>query len=451
MIIKTFTGDSAVVALKRVREEMGGEAFVLKTRQVRTRGGRPLVEITACLNQPTVAQATSTLSESVASETTTVVLPESDRRAQVQAASMIPAEGSVVAPKVAASANRFKATPPDDSVVTNRPADTKIPPAVEQAEMPTKPKQVVEPAPTPEPKQKPVPVASEVTAANILELEPRLSKIERKLDEILSLRLTGAVDSTLPIDLQQVQRLLVNADVPYGYLSTILSRLTESFDSERDALDQALELITSDLSDMTDAIPDFKPGDRVVIVGPAGSGKSTVMGKLAGRLLLQEKKKVTLASLDDQKMAAHDEIASYADILGVAVDVSPDDKDQDRNTDTITLIDTPAFPVDGSEQERLVDRIKRVRTNHCLAVFSALTRSDDLDDLSKGMLPLKPSGLVMTMLDLTSRYGAIVGAARSLDAKLVFVTDSPAGRGEMTSADTDKISCGLLGLEVASE
>ena len=41
MIIKSFTAESATAAMKMVRKEMGGEAIVLKTRQVVDRHNRP--------------------------------------------------------------------------------------------------------------------------------------------------------------------------------------------------------------------------------------------------------------------------------------------------------------------------------------------------------------------------------------------------------------------------
>ena len=62
MIIKSFTGESAAAALKKVRTEMGGDAVVLKTREV-SDGLRNRFEITACLDKPSVAQSSTLLAE----------------------------------------------------------------------------------------------------------------------------------------------------------------------------------------------------------------------------------------------------------------------------------------------------------------------------------------------------------------------------------------------------
>ncbi len=51
MIIRSFVADSATSALKEVRTQMGGEAVVLKTRQVRTGNNGVQFEVTACLER----------------------------------------------------------------------------------------------------------------------------------------------------------------------------------------------------------------------------------------------------------------------------------------------------------------------------------------------------------------------------------------------------------------
>lgn len=62
MIIKSFTGESAAAALKKVRTDMGGDAVVLKTREI-AGDPRHRFEITACLDKPSVAQSSTLLAE----------------------------------------------------------------------------------------------------------------------------------------------------------------------------------------------------------------------------------------------------------------------------------------------------------------------------------------------------------------------------------------------------
>ncbi|MEA1981182.1 MAG: hypothetical protein U9N54_09440, partial [candidate division Zixibacteria bacterium] len=57
MIIKSFKAETSAAALKMVRSEMGGDAIILKTRELIGKLGNNRIEITACLENPTVGQS----------------------------------------------------------------------------------------------------------------------------------------------------------------------------------------------------------------------------------------------------------------------------------------------------------------------------------------------------------------------------------------------------------
>ena len=56
MIIKTFRANTSSAALKEVREQMGGDAIVLKSVQTYDEQNRIVFEITACVEKPSVSQ-----------------------------------------------------------------------------------------------------------------------------------------------------------------------------------------------------------------------------------------------------------------------------------------------------------------------------------------------------------------------------------------------------------
>ncbi len=58
MKVKSFTADTVAAALQIIRQEMGGEAIVLKTRKVVNPRGADRVEIIACVNEKGTKTAT---------------------------------------------------------------------------------------------------------------------------------------------------------------------------------------------------------------------------------------------------------------------------------------------------------------------------------------------------------------------------------------------------------
>jgi len=79
MIIKSFTAESASAALKKVRSEMGGDAVVLKTREIKEPSSGNRVEITACLDKPSVAQASAIFPDRKSDPVTKTAQVDNDR------------------------------------------------------------------------------------------------------------------------------------------------------------------------------------------------------------------------------------------------------------------------------------------------------------------------------------------------------------------------------------
>jgi flagellar biosynthesis GTPase FlhF len=99
----------------------------------------------------------------------------------------------------------------------------------------------------------------------------------------------------------------------------------------------------------------------------------------------------------------------------------------------------------------LAQRIDAVHPDHRFLVFSSLTRSRDIIDLARAYKSLDPSHVIVTMTDLSSRYGSLVAAATGSGVKIAFTTNSPGGIGTVNAPDPDFIARNLLNVEVRLE
>lgn len=405
MIIKSFTAESAAAALKHVRSQMGGDAVVLKTRQVVDELGRPAVEVTACIDRPSVAQ-------------TSRILNDRGRRVTAAIESSIP---TTVERKRAAS-------------VTEPAAESVAPPPAHHA-----------------------PVAD---AARIEELESKLTRLIEASSEATIAHINGTLESLASSSrpaggderLTRLHMMLADADVPDAFATAFLATLSFTEDNHVSPFERARRALTESLAEMMEPSVALQPGDTAIVFGPSGAGKTAVIGKLAAHLIGREKKKVRLVTLDDVKIGAHDEIVSYAAILGVELtDPTGTNEKLAHYADCVTLIDTPGLPVDQTQFTEFAERVSKVGATHRIAVFSCLTRSSDITDIAERIRGMQPTHVVMSMLDVTSRRGAVIAACEATGAKMAWLAESPAGVGTIHAPDPSKIASTLMSVEDSHE
>ncbi|HOP05794.1 MAG TPA: hypothetical protein PLF13_00745 [candidate division Zixibacteria bacterium] len=394
MIIKSFVERSSSAALKRVREQMGGEAIVLKTRQITGSGGRLSVEITACLENPTVEQSTLLLTSPVGTVIDSVF---DDNRPDALAAALELAEQ-------AGSAATATAVMDEE--------DTDVVPEDEYAETPRENK-----------------TNNRIAGIDKTSVEQRIERERRD-------------------GFYVIEQTLRDADFPKPFIQRLIEKANRSAKIGDDLTAVTRSILVEETACLMAPSMPFAPGDRVLFVGPAGAGKSSVVAKLAAQLIMLQKLPVSLITLDTVKMAAFDEIAGYGRILGAdVVDVQSQDKDLYLNPDSITLIDSPALPGDPDRLERLVEQARSLDPTHVLAVYSALTRSSDIPHLARNAAVFEPTNVVVTMLDLTDLCGTAIAAAEASGCPIGFITESPSGIGEIKTPDPDRMIRNLLQVE----
>jgi flagellar biosynthesis protein FlhF len=422
MVIRSYTADSVASALKQVRTDMGGNAVVLKTRVMSSGDSGKTYEVTACLDKPTVEQANQTLASKAPAEATNVVQQATGAAKQATGAAK-QATGVIEENKTAAESIEVKPRVDLTEVATPSPAE------------PTEP--------------------TEPTAPTAPVETNRLEHIEAKLDRLLNIEKLDQISQRfVPEPISQAIRSMQAADMPELCITEIFDQLrTAEPESGIDAAAIRTALIKR-LEASIEPEFDLQPGDRVMVAGPAGSGKTSLIGRLTAWLTLEKKTTVKLVSLDNVKVGALDEIASYADLLGIEEVDTPDKLKSDTGTaddDKVVLIDTCALPSDPEQLSELKTQMEQLKPTHRLAVFSTLTRSSDIENLAGRMNWLDATHLVFTMIDQTSSVGSLLAGAAAMDTRIALITNSPSGAESFQAPNAEMLADLILGREVDSE
>ena len=61
----------------------------------------------------------------------------------------------------------------------------------------------------------------------------------------------------------------------------------------------------------------------MAIIGATGVGKTTTIAKLAARVALHERRRVELVTLDTYRIAAVEQLKTYAEIIGAGLSRRP--------------------------------------------------------------------------------------------------------------------------------
>jgi flagellar biosynthesis protein FlhF len=189
----------------------------------------------------------------------------------------------------------------------------------------------------------------------------------------------------------------------------------------------------------------------ITFLGPTGVGKTTTIAKIAAELVINQKRPVTLATTDTFKIAAVEQLQTYANILKCPLEVCQNAESfaalrDHLSPDDVVLVDTAGFgPRDERKLVELSNLLSAVRTETHLCVAST-TRDTDLMQVIQRFKIFEPEYLVFTKLDETTQYGNIYNLAAKTHMPLSYFTMGQRVPEDMEVATKERVADLILNL-----
>lgn len=398
MKIRRYLGKNTQEAILKVKMDLGNEAVILNTRKVRQKGlmnlfAKPMVEVLAAID---------------------------DDYSSVKDRNSIKSERSGVKPveKVQPASREYQEKPKDDE------KDIKI-----------------------------------------SELETKVNNMETLLQRIHDQLQAPARKTSAPVAeekqqayskvLQLFYNNLLKNDVDNDIARKIIDQVNEKLGENANVNETASMLysIISGVLGKPQPITlreDGKP-TVVIFIGPTGVGKTTTLAKIAANYALNHKKNVGLITADTYRIAAVEQLKTYAEILGMPVSVtySPGEiKDAIalHSDKDIILIDTAGRSYRNKAQfEELKSIVLASDADEIYLVLSVTTSTKSCRDIINNYSFLKNFKLIFTKIDEAPITGVILNAKYLTGKNLSYITTGQSVPDDIELANVDKLTKNLLG------
>ena len=311
------------------------------------------------------------------------------------------------------------------------------------------------------PEKAPLAVPHESAAEGIPGASPdavnkQMGEIRSMIEKLLSLRPAEA-DGDLPGELKEVRQELLQQDVDEHTASELVGQLRMNL-TGRELADRQLirerlaGVIASRIPTVSAKQADAARGARRVIamIGPTGVGKTTTIAKLAANFKLREGKRVGLITIDTYRVAAVDQLRTYADIIDVPLQAVLTPAELQQATQAMSDVDVVLIDTAGRSQNNQL-RLGQLRgflaaaspTEVHLVIAATSNRRCALRALER-FCALGVNRIILTKLDEAETFGVILTASMAGGAALSYVTTGQDVPDDIAPADSQRLARSII-------
>jgi len=255
----------------------------------------------------------------------------------------------------------------------------------------------------------------------------------RRIVQALLERRPKTSKAPAPPAVQELQQLLLDQDVREPIAMELIGRLQEGFRGRSTDDSQVLrQHLTELIADRIRTAKPVRPGGGrtarlVAFIGPTGVGKTTTIAKLAANLKLREGKRVGLITIDTYRIAAVDQLQTYANIIDVPLNVVLTETELAEAVAAlgemdVVLIDTAGRSQNDRPRLELLGRfLAAAKPDEVHLVVSATGNRASTENVLDRFMPLGANRIVVTKLDEAASMGTVLNLADR--APLSYVTN----------------------------
>ncbi|MFD2670085.1 flagellar biosynthesis protein FlhF [Marinicrinis sediminis] len=440
MRVKRYLVDTMPDAMQKIRSELGKDAVILNTKEVKTGGflglfSKKKIEVIAAIDS--ASQSSSSVKSTTAvSGNQPPVSMEGKGRYPMNAYASIH-HGSTQPKQAATQESQASAVALLEQEM-DRQAPSKA--AVEQNQ----------------------PAESAVNASSAKGSSPEtmnsqlwteLRQLKEMLNEMNQDR--HAQRHALPVELIGYQSRLKQHGVSESLVKQIMKQASETLKQNSDsseraarsAVEAAIHAILS-----KERVQGVRMETKIVnIVGPTGVGKTTTIAKLAAEQVLRHHRKVGFITSDTYRIAAVDQLRTYANILNVPMEVVFSPQEFVKAFEKLQDCDLIFMDTAGRNyrNEMYVSELNSLlaaqKENETFLVLSISAKYEDMKVITENFSKFKLDKVLFTKMDETDSYGSILNLAHDFPLQFSYLTNGQNVPQDIEKLDVDRLIDKLLG------
>lgn len=276
------------------------------------------------------------------------------------------------------------------------------------------------------------------------------------LDEINELkRLVQTISSDekmgqYPEPLQLLLQKMIKQDISSSIRAQIMGELLEYWYNKKgdvtveQLFKKQMELFASRISNLEFGGISYKK-KYINVIGPTGVGKTTTLAKLAAECVLQKKKKVAFITTDTYRIAAIEQLKTYAKILDVPMEVCYTIEDFKEAKKKLSMYDYVFIDTAGrnfleekyvSDLEKIIDFNEEMET---YLVLAATAKSSDMLAVYEQFSVIPISKLIFTKLDETATRGTLFDVMIKTNKGIAYTTHGQDVPDDIEAATRERI------------
>jgi len=274
-------------------------------------------------------------------------------------------------------------------------------------------------------------LASNVATANDTESNSKVLSEIKYMKKILEQQVKQSNHRFLP-DYQLAYQYLIEQEIEEGLAKELIeSVITEHEKEEQSATRESVftTLQTELKSRLKDVSFQGITYDQQIIqfVGPTGVGKTTTLAKIAANCMLIDKKSIAFITTDTYRIAAIEQLKTYARILDVPVEVAYTTEDYHQAVKKFSgydliLVDTAGRNFRDEKYIKELEKNVDIDTKTFL-VLSLTAKPNDIVDIYHQFQHLSIHEVIFTKLDETLQYGSMINIALKNKVGIAYLTN----------------------------
>lgn len=196
-----------------------------------------------------------------------------------------------------------------------------------------------------------------------------------------------------------------------------------------------------------------EPGRRrlVALVGPTGVGKTTTIAKLAAHYRLRERRNVGLITVDTYRIAAVEQLRTYAEIIDLPMHVVATPREMRETIRRVehldlVLMDTAGrSPRDEIKLQELKAFLTEAHADEVHLVLSAVAAPRTLELTAEQFATVGTTALILTKLDEASTLGHLLPLLQNCRLPLSYLTTGQNVPDDIEVADVQRVARLVLG------